>query len=72
MDSIHKTAMVDFLRAFHSNVQHASKLSKSLTVHTYQSFLLYRQMVSLLLDPRREGRGRTVSSEMPDYNETFS
>lgn len=33
MDSIHKTAMVDFLRAFHTNVQHASKLSKSLTVH---------------------------------------
>lgn len=50
MDSIHKTVTVGFLRAFHTDVQNASKMSKSWVAHTYQSFLLYRQMVNLPLD----------------------
>lgn len=41
MDSIHKTVMVGFPRAFHTDVQNGSKLSKSWVAHTYQSFLLY-------------------------------
>lgn len=47
MDSIHKTVMIGFLRAFHTDVQNASKLSKSWVAHTYQRFLLYRQMANL-------------------------
>lgn len=72
MDSIHKTVMVGFLRAFHTDVQNASKLSKIRLVHTYQSFLLYGQMVNLPLDSQREGGVRSVSSEVPDYNGTCS
>lgn len=49
MDSIHKPVMVGFLGAFHTDVQNASKLSKSCVAHKYQSFLLYRQMVNLPL-----------------------